>query len=347
MNCKIFPLLLSCLIIQLSHSSFEIFNKYKREIISAGCFALAEYGISRLKEPQSLISSIKINVKKLENNPIGEFIYLIMTYKDVTEEQQKIIYQDFSYKSSFSALTAVSFFHFHELLLTKHKNYTRSFNVQSSLFYTFKISSLKFQDRLKLFSFCYLPITYCNLENSPLFFADSNLHRTISNGLPYIFNQQLTSKNLINDKLDLKKLTNHEYDPILLQYKQALIQSFAFCRAFGILKNPFPNAYHFLPKNITHYAHQPNLKGKITLLGIDVFQKIGYLFFVRYILFNALAIINDYAAQPVADFCIKKPLNENQEKIKKMLCLCASGVIILFCCEKILQRLYQNLNIRP
>lgn len=359
MNSKKSLLLLSFIFVQSAYPALAMLNKYSNQILLAGSFALAEYGISRLKKPEASISSIKIDPefeKNISSNPItnknpivSKFLYLILEYKKLPKKDQQTISKNLTYQVCFLPSQALSFFSFHKLFLGKHKNYTRSFNQVATLYKTvYSDSDTAFQNRLKLFSLLYLPNMYCNLENSPLFFADSNLHWTISTLFSHIFNQQLVStSNAMNNESYIKKLINSEFDQILPQYQLALMQSFAFCRACGILKNPFPNAYHLLPKNITHYAHQTNLKGKIALLGIDLCQKIGYLFFIRYILFNALAIINDYTAQPIADFCIKKPANENQENIKKMLCLFTSGIIILFCCDKMLHVLYQHFNIRP
>lgn len=357
MNSKKSLLLLSFILIQSAYPAWAMLSKYSNQIRLAGSFALAEYGISRLQKPEASISSIKIDPefeKNISSNPItnknpivSKFLYLILEYKKLPKKDQQTISKNLTYQVCFLPSQALSFFSFHELLLGKHKNYTRSFNRDSTLF-SILYSDTAFQNRLKFFSLLYLPKMYCNLENSPLFFADSNLHWTISTLFSNIFNQQLVStSNAMNNESYIKKLINPEFDQILPQYQLALMQSFAFCKACGILKSPFPNAYHLLPKNITDYAHQPNLKGKIALLGIDLCQKIGYLFFVRFILFNALAIINNYAIEPVTDFCIKKPSNENQKTIKKMLCLFASGIIILFCCDKMLHVLYQHFNIRP
>lgn len=354
MNSKKSLLLLSFILVQSAYPALAMLSKYSNQILWAGSFALAEYSISTLKKPQALISPITISSEKeaeFENNPIGKFGYLISKWKALPEKTQGNLSQIFAqhvvYRSFFVQLNALSFFSFHELFLAKHKNYTRSLNLISTLCNILD-SDTAFQNRLKSLLLYNLPRMYCGLENSPLFFADSKLHYTISTLFSHIFNQQLVStSNAMNNESYIKKLTNPESDPILPQYQLALMQSFAFCRACGILKNSFPNAYHLLPKNITDHAHQTNFKGKMAVLGIDLCQKIGYLFFIRYILFNALAIINDYTAQPIADFCIKKPSNENYQKIKNTLCLFASGVIILFCCEKMLQGLYQHFNIRP
>ncbi len=340
MNSKKSLLLVFFIPFQWVHSSLTMLSNYSNQIFSAGCFALAEYQIRTQEKPQFSISSIELDEetkKDLKNSPpMANFFYLILSYRELNQKNQDIIWKNSVYK----LFNVSELFSFYELFLGKHKNYTRSFNLQSTIF---NFNGLSQQNRLQDLFLLHLPKSYCALENSPLFFAGLNLHWIISYGLSYIFNNKLTSENLISDKLTLKELISFKTNPILSQYKTALMQSFAFCSALGILTNPFPNAYHLLPKNIIHYAHQPNFKGKITLLSIDVFQKIGYLFFVRYILFNALAIINDYAAEPIADFCIKK----NHEKIKKTLCLFASGIIILFCCDKMLHVLYQNLNIRP